>query len=514
MSGARERELKFEFDAGEPVETAVDAVLRTALSAETRKVQQIESVYFDTSALDLRARGMVLRVRRNGDRYVQTIKRSDGPGASFDRWESEHEIAGPQPQLSSKERMAFAAVALRFNAKRLRPVFTVKSERTTWSAQADGADIEFALDRGEIAAGGATSTLCELEVELKQGPTKNLFDLGRRLVLLAKLRPTTFTKDERGYRLLEERWDQAVHASRAPVEPLMDPREAFRAIALDCLHQFTLNERLVRASCDSEAIHQARIAVRRLRSALTVFKSVARDARYAAVKADLKALSDALGSARDAAVFEQRILKAARDEPDAPAGFAALATRVDQVKQQRYHALVATLNAPEQQEKLLGLIEWVEAGDWRTGAADETETAVRFAKRRLRKVWRAMHRESADIGAAPDEVIHDLRKRAKRLRYAAEFFTNALTKDGERRAHRASLRALENVQKNLGRRQDMVAAREMLASIAADASTTERDLVFAAGHLDGCIRRDLAKARKPSLKKAAASIAAAKPFAG
>lgn len=512
MTGAPERELKFEFDPGEPVETAVDAVLRSGspdvLSAP--RVQQLESTYFDTPGLELRARGMVLRVRRAGDRYIQTIKRATGPGASFERWESEHEIAGPSPQLSASDRTAFAGIALRRGKRAFRPVFTVKSERTTWKGEAEGVDVEFALDRGEIAAGDATWAINELEIELKHGPTKNLFGLARRLVTLAHLRPTNVTKDERGYRLLDESWNHAARQGRAPVTAKMGPREAFRTIALDCLQHYMLNERIVRGLCDPEAVHQARIAIRRLRSALTLFKPVVGDARFEHIKAELKALSDALGAVRDLSVFEQRTLQPAMTGQP-PLGLEALAVQVARAKQAKYDALLAVLNAPERQQALVGLIEWVEAGDWRAGETAEYETAVRFARRRLRKTWKQMVRDSRRLEAAPDQAIHDLRKRAKRLRYAEEFFEGALTSKQQRQAHKASLKALERVQSNLGRRQDMIAARETLAAIVADPAVSA-DIAFAAGHLDGRLVTHLAGSRAPKLKRVAADIAAAKPF--
>jgi inorganic triphosphatase YgiF len=511
MSGAPERELKFEFDPGEPVEVAVDAVLRSSSSVLIApRVQRVESTYFDTPALDLRARGMVLRVRRAGDRYIQTIKRATCPGASFERWEFEHEIAGPAPRLSAADRTAFEGIALRRGKRAFRPVFTVTSERTTWTGAAEGVNVEFALDRGEIAAGRATSALHELEIELKQGTTKNLFGLARRLAALGRLRPTNLTKDERGYRLLEESWDHAARQGPAPVTAKMGPREAFHAIALVCLQHFMLNERVVRGACDPDAVHQARIAIRRLRSALTLFKPVVADGRYEEVKAELKGLSDALGAVRDLSVFEQRTLRPAMaDQP--LRGLDGLAMKAASAKQAKYDALLAMLNAPERQQTLVGLIEWVEAGDWRAGEAAEKETAVRFAHGRLRKAWKRLVRDSAKLHAAPDGAIHDLRKRAKRLRYAEEFFGRALKGKKQRQAHNTSLRALERVQRNLGRRQDMITARETLAAIVDD-STVSADVAFAAGHLDGRLVARLAGSKAPKLKKAAAEIAAAKPF--
>jgi inorganic triphosphatase YgiF len=75
MAAAHEREVKFQVESGSAVEHAVEALADGA----PRRVEQIESVYFDTPKMDLRARGLSLRVRRNGDRYIQTMKRVDVP---------------------------------------------------------------------------------------------------------------------------------------------------------------------------------------------------------------------------------------------------------------------------------------------------------------------------------------------------------------------------------------------------------------------------------------------------
>ncbi|MEJ0023874.1 MAG: CYTH domain-containing protein [Alphaproteobacteria bacterium] len=99
----------------------------------------------------------------------------------------------------------------------LRPVFTVRSERTSWHRTAEGVDVEFALDRGEIIAGGNKSSLCELEIELKQGAPRDLFDVARVLSESSRLRPTVFAKSDRGYRLLDETWGKPARAKAAPL---------------------------------------------------------------------------------------------------------------------------------------------------------------------------------------------------------------------------------------------------------------------------------------------------------
>jgi inorganic triphosphatase YgiF len=508
MTGAPERELKFEFDAGEPVETALAAFLADA--GQGRRVQHFESVYFDTPRLDLRARGLVLRVRRAGDRYLQTIKRIKSPGASFDRWEVEHEIAGPAPHFDPEDRAALGAIALKAGKAAFRPVFTVKSERTTWNSEAGGAAVEVALDRGHIVAGGHTSTLCELEIELKQGSAKDLFALGRRLAALAALRPTTFTKDERGYRLLDESWGRAVHARSAPITQAMNPREAFRAVGLECVQHFLLNEMVVRAGFDSEAIHQARIAVRRLRSALSLFRPIAADDRYEAVKSDLKFLSDALGEARDADVFQARILAPAVAQAGAAAhGLDALAAMGERVKLDRYQELIATLASEHCRQKLIGLIEWLEAGDWAGNEDRSDETARAFVRRRIRKAYKRLLRDSAEINDLADEQVHDIRKRAKRLRYCAEFISGVMTGKSRER-HKRFLTVLGRVQTRLGKRQDKVFAREMLADLA-NAPDASMARTFAAGHLDGRLCETLARSRRRGIAKALDALSDSPP---
>jgi CHAD domain-containing protein len=120
-----------------------------------------------------------------------------------------------------------------------------------------------------------------------------------------------------------------------------------------------------------------------------------------------------------------------------------------------------------------------------------------------------MVRDSAQLQAAPDAAIHDLRKRAKRLRYAEEFFEGALKGKARRRAQKRALQALGRVQKNLGHRQDMVAARQTLAALVSGGVTAE--VGVAAGHLHGQLGAKLTGLRGAKLKKAAADIAAARP---
>lgn len=502
MAGAQERELKFEFESGDAVEALVD---RAAAGAPSR-IQLYETIYFDTPDFDLRASGLSLRVRRAGDLYVQTIKRHVRASGGLARWEEEHSVEGPCPQFSTADAKVLKAASIAADKAVLRPVFMVRSERRTWSRSAQGVDVEFALDRGEIVAGGNKTQLCELEIELKHGAPRDLFDIARVLSESAWLRPTTFTKDERGYRLLDETWGKPVRAKPAPLTPRMTPRTAFRTIALSCVQHFLLNELVVRGAFNGDAIHQARIALRRLRSALSLFAPIVSDGQTDTIKADLKWLSDSFGKVRDLDVFEARILAPRAETP--LVGLAELGVYIGQLKQERYRALVADLSSPRWRAGLLRLLEWIEAGEWALRGDEAAETAVTFAARRINRKRRALVRDSRNLRKLDDEALHDLRKNGKRLRYAAEFFAPLAKRKTERAQMKAFISGLEALQNTLGRQHDLVYAADMLTELAANAQKGAPKLMFAAGHLAGEMRMKLSERSLSAAQAAARSIAA------
>jgi inorganic triphosphatase YgiF len=505
MAAAHEREVKFQVESGSAVEHAVEALADGA----PRRVEQIESVYFDTPKMDLRARGLSLRVRRNGDRYIQTMKRVDGVGVTFRRWESEHDVPGPAPELDEADSKALAAIALRVRKETFRPMFTVTAQRTRWDRQCGAASVEFALDRGEVTAGDRSAPIEELEIELKQGDSAALFGLARDLGRQVVLRPALITKDDRGYRLLNETWGRAAHAEPTSVDRTMSARQAFRVVALNCLQQYTLNELVLRKGFDSGAIHQARVAVRRLRSALSLFAPILRDDKFDAVKADLRRLSDMLGAVRDMDVFHARTiaprLTTATDIP----GFDQLGAYVESLKHARFATLLEQFNTDAHREALLNVIEWVEIGLWTSGP-DESAPALTFAVQRFRTYWRRLRRATAKFETLSHEQLHNVRKRAKRLRYMAQFFLPAL-KPAQVKRWRSGLNVLEKMQDILGRHHDLVFAQSILASVASDGSVSP-GASFAAGHMHGQTRRRLKAMRLRGAEPLIARLKERAPF--
>jgi triphosphatase len=159
------------------------------------------SVYFDTDKRKLHRKGMMLRVRRSGDRYVQTIK-SVGNSGPFARDEWESEIKGGAPDLHFAQGTALEPLLSGKFRRQLRPVFETRVRRTTYPLSNGKSDIALTLDKGKIATSRGSKALCEIELELKRGDEAELFRVARELTQTLSARLALKSKFERGYEML------------------------------------------------------------------------------------------------------------------------------------------------------------------------------------------------------------------------------------------------------------------------------------------------------------------------
>jgi triphosphatase len=140
--------------------------------------QRLTSIYYDTPELDLPGKGLVLRVRRQGGQWIQTVKSAGRARAGLHtRAEFEGTVSSRKPdfdQLRGERGLrAFADGALQ---KRLAPAFETDFWRTSWNLHLPGGEIvEIAMDAGEVRHGDATAPICELELELKRGLPEVLY---------------------------------------------------------------------------------------------------------------------------------------------------------------------------------------------------------------------------------------------------------------------------------------------------------------------------------------------------
>ncbi|MCA1926713.1 MAG: inorganic triphosphatase, partial [Thiobacillus sp.] len=317
----REIELKLALPPGE----AAAFLARMARRRTQPVCQTLHTRYFDTPDFDLSRAGVALRVRRAGRRWVQTLKtEGERLGGLSQRTEYEMPVARGEPDWSRFPDEALAHVPASLRA-RLVPVFETRFARTAWLlAGRGGAQIEVALDRGEVRAGPRRAPLCELELELKQGQPDALFELARTWAAAFGCVPNDESKAARGVRLAHGGAPAPVRSGALALDPGQSMEDAFGAICRDALAHFQANLPGVLASDDIEFVHQARVALRRLRAILRVSRRAC--VPPPALLDGLRAIAAALGPTRDWDVLCGETWPAIMQHfDDAPAGAAETA---------------------------------------------------------------------------------------------------------------------------------------------------------------------------------------------
>ena len=387
-------EVEIKFACGP---ATLEALVARAFNAPARD-RRLVAVYYDTPDGRLAARQASLRLRTDETgRTVQTFKTGEGLGRS----EAEHETTPGRLDLTGED---LAAVLSAGDRAQLAPRFTVQVRRRTCEIEAGGSRIELALDQGEILAAGARSPVCEAELELLSGDRRDLFTLA--LALTAELPLTLYlrSKSDRGNRL-------AAAGDRVPLASLpagLSCEEALRQALLVALGEAAAQVLETAGDPSVEAVHQLRVALRRLRSLLAVFRHRWTPGDPSALRTGLRDLSRACGETRELDVLLGRA---------DPAG--ALAPVLIAARRRTAEALVETLSgAPARTTLLEGLI-FAEAGDWRTRPGAGSGAASGLSED-LRRRWRRVRRLGDAFPDLGPEGRHDLRLRIKALRYALD----------------------------------------------------------------------------------------------
>lgn len=438
-----ETELKLEL-AREDVGRLARAAALTAAGAPAARL--LVATYHDTVDDDLRRAGLSLRVRVRVEdgRHVQTVKADGAAAGLFARPEWESVLDGADPVVGA----ASGPAAQVLGERAIVPRFETDVIRKSWLVDRDDARIEVALDEGEVRAGAAAEPIAELELELVHGPVAALFGLARLLDDEVPLRLGFASKAERGHRLAAGRPEAAIKAEPIVLDPAADAGQAFATIAHACLRQFRANEVILLARTPTAApLHQARVGLRRLRSAFSLFKPLlADDPRAPVLAGELRALAGVLGAVRDLDVLIDRFEGAARG-------------RIAEARETAVGHLLERLEAPATRRLMLDLAEWLAIGAWREAAR---EPVVPFAAHLLGRRRKRLKRDGRNLSRLDDHRRHQVRIDGKKLRYAAEFFAGLWTGKKARRRHKAFLSAIEVLQEQLGQLNDVAAGATVL----------------------------------------------------
>ena len=470
LKAAPELELKFQLGAG-----AVEALGGNAFPLEDSQVVQLHAVYFDTPDHALRDGGFSLRVRRKGESFVQTLKHR-AAGGLFERDEWETEVSGPDLDL-----IALAATPARqaIGAAPLAACFTVEVERRIHIWTKGRTRVEVSFDTGLIAAGDRREPIAELELELLAGRPQALFALAKELQAMASLTLSFESKAERGYRLAGHDGVAALKAQDTEIGPCATGREAWQAVARESLVQIAGNAGLLQRAHSPDVLHQLRVGLRRLRAGLSVFKGMLDAEGLSLARRETRWLAGELAQARDIDVFLRNA--AGPDEIEESPGRAALFRALRIAQADAYERALGAARSARFRALLLTLGEWIEVGTWLRLSDDKLRSlrdgpATALAAPVLERLQRRVRRRSRGFLRLRSADRHELRKEAKKLRYAAAFFAAAFPKHPKRRARFVAL--LRVLQDQLGELNDMAVARTVAARAVGRRSG---ELAFAAG---------------------------------
>jgi inorganic triphosphatase YgiF len=437
------------------------------------------TTYFDTPDLALARHGVSLRVRRNGEARVQTVKWREHDGHSpFGRGEREWPVDRDEPDLSLVADTPAGAALEGCGPVALRPAFVtdVRRARRYLLPEADTV-VEAVLDEGTISAGSVREGFQELELELKAGDPVRLYRLALELSGALPLALSVASKSERGHRLATGAMPAAWKAEPLDLPRGIDAAEGFRRILGAALVQLLANQPAAAAG-EADGVHQMRIAVRRLRSAIALFRPHLVSPDAARFDAELKRLGRVLGQVRDWDVFRGEVLPAAgRYAPEAQPRL--LEGPASEERAEAYRRLADELGGPAFTSLVLGLAVWAEERPEGTPVLADGHSGERLADlapELLRRTVRKALRRGRRIRRRSPEELHDLRKSLKRLRYSVEFLSGLC---GRKRT-RAYLRACKDLQERLGAINDAALAAEMTGRLAGVAARTTLAPAFGA----------------------------------
>jgi triphosphatase len=435
-----------------------------ALAGTSPHRTKMHSLYFDTPERALARSEMALRLRREGRRWVQTLKAGrSGTGGLHERQEWEHPRPEPTLDLSLLGETPLARMhdATQVRAQ-LAPVFEVTFTRTAWTITPEpGCKLEVALDTGEVASGERTAPICEVEIECLEGDPARAFDLAARLMQEVALHPSAISKAQRGYRLARDEALRPVKATRLALDGAMTPLDAARVIVSSGVAQLQANEEGVLASSDPEFIHQARVALRRTRSALRMFRREIGVGRTKAWNDALAETSRALGCARDWDVFGTRTLPSALEAFGDETLSRSLRGRVSYRRRVEREKAREAIRSTAYAAALLELARWLAHADGKSPLAPSPEGLVEFAERVIARRHKRLLAGALMLGSLSSTERHRVRVDAKRMRYGLD----ALASLFRPRPLASFLASVESMQEALGDCNDAATALDLLAQL-------------------------------------------------
>jgi CHAD domain-containing protein len=471
-----EVELKLEVleSAGSPELSLAD---RFGVAGPVR--HDLVATYLDTEDFALAAAGITLRRRTGGEDAGWHLKLPAADGSRVEVQSAPGDAADAVPQHLRD------AVRLHTRGRSLAPIAEISTHRSVYrlTGREDQVLVEVSDD---VVSGqdlsptgeGEQAHWREWEVELVNGSTSDLEAVGTALQR-AGARPGA--GPSKLGRVLADRLPQPVQAPAPTANG--SAAELVSARLREQVAELKRRDPMVR--CDlPDAVHKMRVATRRLRSALATFRPLLDQDITEPLRDELKWIATILGDARDAEVMRERVDELTDEQPPELL-IGPVRRRLAGVLDSRYDEAHRRSVEAMQSPRYFALVDRLDAlaadPPW-TDVASQPADQVLLAP--VRKDYKRLRRRVADANAAPDtttrnERLHEVRKAAKRARYAAETLEPAYGS-----AARQFAKSTKKVQSVLGDHHDSVVILPLLRQVAMQAHLNHEN-AFTYGRLHG-----------------------------
>ncbi len=392
-----------------------------------RSEKLLKSIYYDTPDLRLLDLGVALRVRNDGEGFVQTIKAdSRFENGLSNPIEVEAAVASPEPDLKRiSDKGLRRKVAGALSGSTLTRAFETVVTRISYKLESDGSLVELALDRGEARAKRRKDPIREAELELVRGEPKVLLGIAQELFAGRAVHLSPMSKAERGYRLLLKMPKARPEVAPAKARPVniesgQTRGAAFAGIFRSARDQIIDNRTVVLETEIAEGAHQLRVGLTRLRAAHRALKPLLDTPSFHQLEDDARTVARNVGELRDADVLIEDIYAPIAGAVPDQQGFDALLRALQAHRAAKQDLARQCLQSEQWSRLLLSLVLWPAMLE--AEASLQQQSIEDYAKHALKRRWKKVSKCGRAIAQLNPEEKHKMRRSLKKLRYMTEFF--------------------------------------------------------------------------------------------
>ncbi|RQD72521.1 MAG: CHAD domain-containing protein [Tindallia sp. MSAO_Bac2] len=426
MDNFQETELKLSLLESE-VSAKLENTLKSLKHLKTPMEESLlESVYYDTANHALLAAGWTYRIRKEGDKWTATVKgMGNSDGGLHQREEWNVTLDDPQPLIET-----FAVPEIQqtlmdvVKSKPLKPLMETKFTRKKgiWE-DGEGNSIEVALDVGRIEAGGSSVPIHELELELEEGKTAALLDIGKTISDKHPMKPEKNSKFFRGLLLAGLANENSPSKSKVKSFPKLNQADApegfIHSTAAAMKRLINSLDNLTEDPDEPEHLHQLRVSIRNLRSVLFLFKPLMEEEQHSKLNKMLREWSRETNELRELDMMWQHLQEWIA-ELENPAKANKIIDEVKYTREDKRRILKQEIAEGKMTPKLLDAWCMMERMPESIADINKKIPVDLFVENRLKKQMKRFNELAKKINFRNREELHQLRIRGKKIRYGIE----------------------------------------------------------------------------------------------